>query len=103
MVLRPYALQGLASGAAVAMGVEPAAHPDVAVFGVPELGQLHDTATAGTFERVVVKGGFDPLAPFEVLESLDQRLQIEQWGLDAEGVEGSVDEADLQSEGRVYV
>jgi hypothetical protein len=57
MLLGAHALQGLASGTAVAMGVEPAAHPDVAVFGVPDLGQLHNTATAGPFEWVVAEGG----------------------------------------------
>ena len=66
-VLGADALQGLAGSRAHTVGLQPAFRPDVTAFGFPNLGQLHDTATAGTFERVVAKALFDPLAPFECL------------------------------------
>ncbi len=62
----------------------------MAVFGVPDLSQLHNTPTAGTFERIVAKTLFDSLAPFEVVECLDQGLQVEERELEAERFKGSV-------------
>lgn len=59
------------------MGFEPALYPDVASLWFPDLGQLHNAAAAGTFEWVVAEGGFDALAPLEVLEGLSPSSQLQ--------------------------
>lgn len=91
-------LQRQPGRATIAVGLQPALHPGVAAFGLPDLGQLQDAATAGTFERVVAEGSFDTLAPFEVLEGLGQGFQVEEGGLEAKCVQGSVDERDKKGE-----
>jgi hypothetical protein len=55
-VLCPNALQGLAGSLAHTVGLQPALHPNVATFGLPDLGELHHAATLGTFEEVVAEG-----------------------------------------------
>ena len=76
------------------MGLKPALHPDVTALGFPDLGQLHNTATTGTLERIIAKALFDPLAPFEVLEGLGQGFQVKEGGLEAKGIQGSADDWD---------
>jgi hypothetical protein len=87
MVLGAYALHGLAGSAPHAMSLKPTFHPDVAALRFPDLGQLYDTSTVGTFERIVAKALFDALAPLEMLEGLGQRLQVKERGLEAERVQ----------------
>ena len=60
------------------VGLQPALHPDVAAFGLPDLGELQDAAAARTLKQVVPEGSFDPLAPFEILEGLGQGFQVEE-------------------------
>ncbi|MEE9618044.1 MAG: hypothetical protein V3T90_13720, partial [Anaerolineae bacterium] len=55
---------------------------------------MKGASAARAFERVIAKDWFDPLAPFEVLEGLGQGLQVEEGGLETEGIQGSVDEWD---------
>ena len=73
------------------MGIQPTLHPDVATFGFPYLGELHNAATLGTFERIVAEGDFDALTPRQVLERLGQGLQVEQRGLKAKCIQGCVE------------
>jgi hypothetical protein len=73
------------------VGFEPALYPDVASLWFPDLGQLHNAAAAGTFEWVVAEGGFDALAPLEVLAGLSQGLQVEEGDLKAKCIKGSAD------------
>jgi hypothetical protein len=94
VVLCPNTLQGLAGSRAHAVSLQPTLHPDVASFWFPDLGQLHNAAAARTFERVVAEGGFDPLAPFKVLEGLGQGFQVEEGRLEAKGFESGVDDWD---------
>jgi len=68
------------------VGFQLALHPDVTSLWFPDLGQLYNTAAARTFERVVAEGGFDALAPFEVLEGVSQGLQVEEAGLETERI-----------------
>ena len=69
---RQQSFQGLTGGLAQAMGFEPAFHPDVAAFGFPDFDEFEGSTAAWALEWVIAEAGFDPLAPFEVVERLGQ-------------------------------
>jgi hypothetical protein len=70
-VLCPNALQGLAGSLAHTVGLQPALHPNVATFGLPDLGELHHAATLGTFEEVVAEGSHPHTPPsFPIIEKI---------------------------------
>ena len=55
------------------MRFEPALHPDVTAFGLPDFGEFEGAATTGTLKRIVAETLSDALAPFEMLEGSKQR------------------------------
>ena len=69
------------------MGFEPAFHPDVAALWLPDLDQFEGAATARAEERIIAETGFDALAPGEMLSSCEQGLDVEEWELEAEGIQ----------------
>jgi hypothetical protein len=90
-VLGANALQGLTGGRAHTVSLQPALHPDVATFGISDLGQLHNAAAVRAFERVIVKALFDPLAPREMPEGLGQGFQVEDgWRITCEVPQGRI-------------
>lgn len=69
------------------MGFEPAFHPDMAALWLPDLDQFESATTARAEEGIVAETGFDALAPGEMLSSNEQGLDIEEWKLEAEGLQ----------------
>jgi hypothetical protein len=53
------------------VGLQPALHPNVGTFGLPDLGELHHAATLGTFEEVVAEGSHPHTPPsFPIIEKI---------------------------------
>lgn len=89
----------IAGGLAQAIGFKPASHPDEAALWLPDLDQFESATTARAEEGIIAETGFDALSPDEMLSRCEQGLDIEEWELDAEGLQsGEQDECDFMFE-----
>lgn len=92
MIERPRAQIGesFAEGFEGTMGFQPAPHPHVAPFGLPDFGELHRCPAARTSKRVVAEARFDALPPLGIGQDLAERLERKERQLGTESFDGGV-------------